>query len=79
MGTKGPSDGVELGLRATIRLPARFEKGWDGTDVVVHHNKDSRPFTNAINVYGRNAKVSPKIKEQLVAKWPEKFYTDSPS
>ncbi len=75
-GVRSASDSVELGLKATVRLPARFERGWDGTDIVVHASKTSKPFANAINVFGRNAPVSSKIREQLVAKWPEKFSTD---
>jgi len=75
---------VPLGLVPTSRLPLLLRRAYSDErngemDVVIHDSSASKSFPGRVlNIYGRNAEVAPALREQLVAKWPEKFLAAQP-
>jgi hypothetical protein len=65
---------VRLGLKPHFALPLRFLKAIDGRDLLVVTGKMNLPRRgNTIIMVGRNARVKPEYKVQLVTRWPHVF------
>lgn len=62
-------------LAADVPLPMRFEKIYNGYDVVILEHSAAQMHQNAINIPGRNALVSPDLKAAIQAKFPSMFKT----
>ena len=67
------NDRVPLGLDASVALPIRFEKIYMGHDVVVLAHPAAPIHDNAINIPGRDAKVSKSLRDSIVAVFPSMF------
>ena len=72
------ANSVPLGVCTTESLPLLLKRAYvsdSGTiDVVVLPNANYKPFAGALNIPGRNAPIAPQLRDQLVQKWPEKFF-----
>lgn len=64
---------VPLGLKDTVRLPARVANTMEGKPLIIKEKGDDRVYRGGAVVAGRDGLVPLKIREQLVAQYPSLF------